>query len=181
METIVHLSDDKEDRALEDIFIKVRRLLSSTNHADIATLDTDEVAEKLASVFVIEGKKQPVNKGLTKERLAEAKKKVDNYFESLNSDAPVEDTGLSPNEAAELLRMSRGTLNKMLADGSLNFRTWSVGSNKRISKNDVTTYWDGLMRKLDPIKAELVEEARKAGMYEKYSSSTNAQKTKSPD
>lgn len=70
--------------------------------------------------------------GLLLQRLAEANE------DGITINLLADDTELSPNEAAKLLKMSRPHLLKFMRDGELPFHT--VGSHQRIKMSDLRTF-----------------------------------------
>jgi excisionase family DNA binding protein len=71
---------------------------------------------------------------------------------------------MSPNEAADFLNVSRGTITKLMDDGTLPFRT--VGSHRRIPSAAVIAYDLRQRAHADAALDELTRLSREMGLYE---------------
>lgn len=77
--------------------------------------------------------------------------------------APVEE--FTPNEAADLLRISRTTVSKLMAEGALPFRTLPGSAHRRLPREDVLAFRDR-RASLEAALAEAAELAIEEGSWD---------------
>jgi excisionase family DNA binding protein len=152
-------------KLLEILLSEVSKITVNLWKAEHPRTDLDLTrinAEALAA-----GLTQMIEKQLDQNAVSQASRHIADYFQDEDDGRhqPLKEW-LTREEAAQYLAFSRTTLNKMLNDGKLTFRTREVGNRKLLLTQDVIGYKQELLHQLDAVKSEMVNDAQELGMYD---------------